>query len=196
MNEKQKLLATIGVFLFLAGALGGYGWWQWKKIQETEKQIKRMHAEIAKLSNKIKQIPEMERLRDALSKKITEYEKILPDKKEVEGLMSMLSEQAELAGCKVHDFSLVGGKRRLGMAAGPYRKIRFQCTVTSSREGKGYIAAMTFLNLLERYKRFIAADSFSIAKGGGEGESMQMRLNAHTYMFTGAGPSATGGRRR
>jgi predicted GNAT superfamily acetyltransferase len=65
--------------------------------------------------------------------------------------------------------------------------------------GKGYYSACKFLNLLERYERFIAVDGFSMSAGRGADTSMSMDISAHTYMFTGkkaAGKSTAGGRRR
>ena len=84
-----------------------------------------------------------------------------------------------------------------GAGQAAYKKIKFECSVSSRKPRKGYFSACKFLNLLERYKRFIAADEFEIKAGKTGGASMTMDLSAHTYMFTGqkAPPKgAAGGR--
>ncbi|MFC1671752.1 type 4a pilus biogenesis protein PilO [Planctomycetota bacterium] len=198
-SEKMLVIVSISVFVVLAGTFAGLSYKAHKTVLETREETKVINAAIRKLQSKIDKLPAMQAERDELAARMAENEKILPAAEEIENLMTMLSEQAALSDCKVSDFSLVAGAPTPGMrpgaaAAAAYKKVNFSCAVSSNKLRKGFYSACKFLNLLERYERFIAADDFTIRVGGDAEISMHLDLTAHTYTFTGkmAGGSAAG----
>lgn len=188
--EKTLMIVSIIVSFVLVAGISAFCYLKWKKIEEVRMEAEKLSKEAKELQKKIDKLDEKKVERDRLAEQIDEYEKILPDAKEVENLMTMLSELGGRSDCTVSDFSLVEIRRRgaaaAGAAGGTYEKVPFDCSVSSGKEGKGYYCACRFLNLLERYERFIAADRFTIDGGRGSGDTaMSMDLSAHTYMFTG-----------
>lgn len=191
--EKTLMIISIIVSFVLVAGFSALCYMKQKAIEEVRKESDKLAKQANELQKKIDMLGTKEEERDRLAKEIHEYEKILPDAKEVENLMTMLSEQGRRSGCTVRDFSLIesrGARGRGGVAGGAYEKVRFECSVSSSKEGKGYFCACKFLNLLERYERFIAVDTLSIAGGRKGDAAMVMDVSAHTYMFTGKKASA------
>jgi Tfp pilus assembly protein PilO len=201
-SEKTLMIASIAVFVVLVGAFGVLCYRTNKEIKKINKETEAIKAQSRELQVKIDKLPGMEKERAELAAQMTEYEKILPDAEEIENLMTMLSEQADLSDCDVSDFSLIADRtpvgRGRGAATGAYKKVKFDCTVSSSKKRKGYYCACKFLNLLERYERFIAADNFTLRAGQDADTAMHLDLSAHTYTFTGkmAPAAAAAGRGR
>lgn len=187
--EKTLVIVSIAVAFVVVAGLSALCYSKHRKIEGINKETSELRKQVQELQKKINLLPLLEEEMDELVEQIVEYEKILPDAKEVENLMIMLSEQANKSDCSVGDFSLIetrrtmAARRSAGQAA--YQKIKFECSVSSRKLGKGYFSACKFLNLLETYKRFIAVDDFDIKGGKKEGISMTMNLSAHTYVFTG-----------
>jgi Tfp pilus assembly protein PilO len=202
-SERTLLIVSISVFVVLIGTFSALSYRAKNEIERIEGETKVIERDIRQLQKKIDQLPDLEKERDRLAAVSKEAEKILPDAEEIEGLMTMLSEQAALSDCIISDFSLVpdtrggGAMAARGAAAAAYKKVKFECTVSSNKLKKGYYCACKFLNLLERYERFIAADDFTVRAGTDAEVSMHLDLSAHTYTFTGtkATPGAAGGRR-
>ncbi len=185
--EKTLMIISIIVSFVLVAGLSALCYMNWKKVQEVGEETDKLTKKADGLQRKIDKLDEKQEERDLLAKKIHEYEKILPDAKEVENLMTMLSEQGRRSDCIVKDFSLVEKRtaRRGQAAGGVYAKVQFECSAVSSKPGKGYFCACKFLNLLERYERFIAVDDLVITGGKKGSATMAMDVSAHTYMFTG-----------
>ncbi len=186
--EKTLLIVSIAVSVVLVGSFSALCYMKWKAVEKVRQECDVLTRKANELQKKINKLGEKEEERDRLAEKIHEYEKILPDAKEVENLMTMLSEQGRRSDCDVRDFSLVekrGGGRGRSTGGGTYEKVKFECSISSKKPGKGYYSACRFLNLLERYERFIAVDEFSMSGGRGSDISMGMDISAHTYMFTG-----------
>ncbi len=198
MPEKTILLICIAVIAVLTLGMLALCHFKLKAIKKVRQETADLAKKAGELQKKISKLTEKEEERDRFAIEIEEYEKMLPDAKEVEGLMTVLSEQARFSECEVSDFSLVAERARMVRGGAPqttYTKVNFEVSLSCRKRQKGYFAACKFLNLLERYERFIAADTFTVKSGKGMGESMSMELKAHTYVFTGK-KAAAGGRKK
>lgn len=185
--EKTLMIISIIISFVLVAGLSALCYMKRKKVQEVREETNKLVKEAEALQKKIDKLDEKREERDRLAAEIHEYEKILPDAKEVENLMTMLSDQGLRSDCSVKDFSLVEKRvaRRGRAAENVYGKVEFECSISSSKPGKGYFCACKFLNLLERYERFIAVDDLMITGGKKDDTTMAMDVSAHTYMFTG-----------
>ncbi len=195
-SEKTLLIVSVAVFVVLIGLFTFLSYTTKQNITKAEDATRALKVEISKLDQKIKKIPAAKEKKDELEAMMEEYERILPDAEEIENLMTMLSEQAVLSDCNVSDFSPLsdspGGRQRgTAAAAGSYKKVKFDCTVSSSKRRRGFYCASKFLNLLERYERFISTDEFTLRAGTDAETAMHLDLTAHTYTFTGT-MAATG----
>jgi Tfp pilus assembly protein PilO len=203
-SEKTLMIASVAVFVVLVAVFAVLCFRSHKQIKKIQKETEAIKKKSRELQVKIDKLPGMEKERAELAAQMAEYEKVLPDAEEIDKLMTMLSEQADLSDCDVSDFSLIADRAPAGRgraATAAYKKVKFDCTVSSAKKRKGYYCACKFLNLLERYERFIAADNFTLRAGQDADTAMHLDLSAHTYTFTGkmapaAGAAGRGKRRR
>jgi Tfp pilus assembly protein PilO len=192
-SEKTLIIIYVSVFVVLIGVFVGLSYKTWKEIELIRAETEELRIQIADLEVKIAKLPALRKQRNELLAQMAEYEKMLPDAKDIAQLMTTLSDQAGRSDCSISDFTLLPDTQRgpAGTAGGgAYKKVKFTCTVSSAKRQKGYYSACRFLNLLELYERFIAADNFTLSAGTDAETSMGLNLAAHTYTFTGVKPGS------
>lgn len=185
MNEKQQLLVAAAVAAAIAVFLGCLIFSEYRTSQETQVMIDSCKRNIEMADAKIREIPTLEAERNRLTAVVEEYVRILPDEKEVEALLETLSELKDKAGLApdaIESFTFAaeptGVKSRAASA-------NFQKYIRQVRLRATLFQFADFVNRLERYKRFIQVDSFSIRPEGDSLENgIMMQMSTFTYSRT------------
>jgi len=185
MNERQQLLVVGAVTAAIAVFLGCLIVMEYNAAAKTKEDIKALQAQIAVAEAKIQEIPALEEERKHLTEVVEEYVKILPDEKEVEALLETLSELKDKAGLApdaIESFTFAAepsGQSRASASA------NFQKYVRQVRLRATLFQFADFVNRLERYKRFIQIDSFSIRPQPDSPEhDIAMQMSTFTYSRT------------
>jgi Tfp pilus assembly protein PilO len=184
MDEKQKLLVAIAVAVILAAGLAYLIYRERNVATETQTSIDTCRTAIKAAEAKIAEIPKLEAERQELIKFVEDYVRILPDEKEVEALLETLSElkdQAGLAPDAIESFQFAQDSTSM---RGRPTSANFQRYIRKVDLKANFFQFVTFVNLLERYKRFIQVDSFGIkpkTEGGGSALDIVMQLSTFTY---------------
>jgi len=155
---------------------------EYRASGETQQTIANLQQSIEKADGKIREIPALEAERNRLTEVVEEYVRILPDEKEVEALLETLSELKDKAGLApdaIESFTFAaeptGAKSRAATSANfqkYMRQVRLHATLFQFAD---------FINRLERYKRFIQVDSFSLRP---QADSLEQDINMQMTTFT------------
>ena len=183
MDEKQKLMIAIGVAAAVAVGLLYLIYLERNTAAETQTSIETCREAVKAAEAKIAEIPKLEAERQELIKFVEDYVRILPDEKEVEALLETLSELKDQAGLAPDaitsfQFGQEGGFMRSRATSANFQRYTRKVALKAN-----FFQFATFASLLERYKRFIQVDSFSIkpkAEGGSQLD-VTMQLSTFTY---------------
>ena len=185
MNERQQLLVVGAVTAAIAVFLGCLIVMEYNAAAKSKEDIKGIQAQITVAEAKIREIPALEAERNRLTEVVEEYVRILPDEKEVEALLETLSELKDKAGLApdaIESFTFAAepsGQSRASASA------NFQKYVRQVRLRATLFQFADFANRLERYKRFIQVDSFSIRPQSDTPEhDISMQMSTFTYSRT------------
>ena len=176
MNEKKPLIIAciaLGVIILAGGSLLYY--FNFVVLPEQEKLLAGANAELAKAREKKALIPKIEASISDLRAQEVKKKTRIPDldDKEYDGLALLLDDMRKRAGVDVAKGSYSIPKAaattgRAGAAAGGasanVHKVQYDLGVKG-----GFHQLLRYLNMLEKDRRFINVESFSIAKGGAEG---------------------------
>ena len=184
MDERQKLLIVIAGLAAIAVGILYLLYREYTSAQETQVSIENTRMAIKTAEAKIVDIPSLEAERARLTEVVEENVRILPDEKEVEALLETLSElkdQSGLAPDAIDSFQFVqepaSAKGRGTTSA------NFQKYVRQVRLRATLFQFAVFVNLLERYKRFIQVDSFSM-KPQAEGAELDINMQMSTFTYS------------
>ncbi len=185
MDERQKLIASIAAVVAVAAGLLYLIYRERTISAETEASIRNCRINIKTAEEKIAQIPALDAERTRLTEVVEEYVRILPDEKEVEALLETLSELKQEAGLvpdAIESFTFVPEPAAAGRHA---TSANFQKYIRQVRLRATLFQFATFVNLLERYKRFIQVDSFNIRpQAEGMEHDINMQMSTFTYSRT------------
>jgi Tfp pilus assembly protein PilO len=182
MNEKQKLMVAAAVAAAIAIGLAYLIYVEYGTSVEALETTANVKKGIQLAEAKIKEIPGLEAERNRLAAVVEEYVRILPDEKEVEALLETLSELKDKAGLApdaITSFTFtqepIGTSRSAASA-------NFQKYVRQVRLRATLFQFADFVNRLERYKRFIQVDSFSLRpQTEGTVHDINMQMSTFTY---------------
>lgn len=181
MDEKQKMAIALAVVIAIAAGLLFLIYKERSLAVATQAKIDKCRKDIKACEAKIAEIPALEAERNRLTAVVEEYVRILPDEKEVEALLETLSElkdQSGLAPDAIESFTFVpepASSTRGGTSA------NFQKYIRQVRLRATLFQFATFVNLLERYKRFIQVDNFNIPGGDTREHDISMQMSTFTY---------------
>ena len=185
MNEKQQLLVVAAVAAAIAVFLGVLVFMEYRTAGEAQETIGSIRHNLDMADAKIKEIPALQAERNRLTEVVEEYVRILPDEKEVEALLETLSELKDKAGLApdaIESFTFAAepaSARRAGTSE------NFQKYIRQVRLHATLFQFADFVNRLERYKRFIQVDSFSLRPQPDSLEhDIMMQMSTFTYSRT------------
>jgi len=168
------ILAVVGVF-YVDGEIG-----------EIETTITQKQAAITAAQQKIAKIGGLEKEVIILRENLDEYVKVLPDSKELNGFVRMLTMFERQSGLVGTD--LLQKPTRAAKGSERFALIEYSYEMTGT-----LWEFLKFINLLENYERFINIAEFSI-HAGGKGKDDEMRdgevvhkvkLTMQTYSYNG-----------
>jgi len=182
MNEKQKLMVAVAIAAAIAMGLAYVIYVEYRASVETLATTANVKNDIEAAEAKIKEIPGLEADRNRLAAVVEDYVRILPDEKEVEALLETLSELKDKAGLApdaITSFTFtqepIGASRAASANFQKYiRQVRLKATLFQFAD---------FVNRLERYKRFIQVDTFSL-RPLAEGTEQDITLQMSTFTYS------------
>jgi len=185
-NQKQQLYAIGGgAFLVAAMAVGGVFYTQ-GLIEEVEAAIATKQQALTAAETKIAQIPGLEREVVILRENLSEYVKILPDNKALSDFVRMVHQFERQSG--IVGTSLVIKNAPAAKGKERFSRIEYTYDMTAT-----LWQFMKFINLIEKYDRFVTVADFSIQSGDkGRGAETRdgdvvhtVRLSLQTYTYNG-----------
>jgi Tfp pilus assembly protein PilO len=184
MDERQKLLVTIASIAAVAVGLLYLDYREYTALAETRNTIENTRAAIKAAEAKIAEIPTLEAERARLTEVVEENVRILPDEKEVESLLETLSELKDQSGLTPDAIESFQFAQESASARGrSTASANFQKYICQVRLRATLFQFATFVNLLERYKRFVQVDSFSM-KPEATGAELDVNMQMSTFTYT------------
>ncbi|NOZ23612.1 MAG: type 4a pilus biogenesis protein PilO [Planctomycetes bacterium] len=176
LTEQQKLLAAAGVGIVVVGVLLYMIYDSQSQIQKARTEIITYRKKIVKAQQRIKEIPALREKRYALTNAVEEYVKILPDGREVEALLDTLSDLRKEAEVELISFRITREARRGKGGSRKFEKHTRQAKLVGE-----FFNIAKFINLLERYKRFMSVESFSLKPKEGKMLDVDLKFSTYTY---------------
>ena len=182
MNEKQKLLVAAAAVAAVAFGMAYLIYGEYRASGEALETIESAKKDIEMAEGKIAEIPGLEAERNRLAALVEEYVRILPDEKEVEALLETLSELKDKAGLApdaITSFTFTQDPIGAGRSAA---SANFQKYIRQVRLKATLFQFADFVNRLERYKRFIQVDTFTLRPvADGTEHDITMQMSTFTY---------------
>lgn len=187
---QKKLLLTIGgtsLALCLTAGVGIY--YTAGLIEEVETQVAEKEKSIAAADERIAQIPALEKDVIILRENLDEYVKILPNDKELNDFLRMLSQFNRVSGVQAR---MLQNKQRREAKGERFTPIEYTYDMTAT-----LWQCMKFMNLVENFERFVSITDFSIQSGATargedtrEGDAVhKVKMTLQTYAYNGKADS-------
>lgn len=192
LSEKQKLIVAAGVGVALVGVMLYLTVTARTQIQQARNDIAQFQKQSKDAKQRISEIPALKQKEFQLSNAVNEYVKILPTEKEVNALYDTLNDLKDTAGVMLSGLKLSSGSA----ASQKKMSANFQMHTRDTKVSGPFFKVCTFINLLERYKRFMRVEVIGM-KPIGEGGQVQLdaalRFSTFTYQpkVTKAAPAAS-----
>lgn len=180
LDEKQRMMIAAAVGVLLVGVLLYLTYSARKQKELAEQNIATYMKKTRDARDKIKQIPALRQEEFQLDNDVKEYVRILPKEAEINKLYEIVNDLKDEAGVKLERYTIGReAKGRKKMSAS------FQ-THTRDLKLKGkFFSVAKFINLIERYKRFMRVESFDLKPGGDEGvDELDASLKFSTFTYT------------
>lgn len=185
---QKKLMLTIGgAGLAVALAAVGGVYYAQGLIDEIVAQEAQKNEAIAAADKKLAQVPGLEKEVIILRENLDEYVKILPDTRQLNNFVRMLSNCERQSGVVASRLAL-NGRSSSGKSTGAFTPIEYTYEMTAT-----LWQCLKFMNLIENYERFVSITQFDIHTGGGQkGEETrdgdvvhEVTLTLQTYSYNG-----------
>jgi len=175
LSEQQKLIIAGGVGLVVVAVLLYMVYDAQAQIQKARKEITSYRQKIVTAQQRIKEIPALREKRYALTNAVEEYVRILPNGREVEALLDTVSDLKKEAEIELMSFRIERGQRRRGGSRN-FEKHTRQTKVVGE-----FFNIAKFINLLERYKRFMSVESFEMKPKEKKMIDADLKFSTYTY---------------
>jgi hypothetical protein len=205
MNEKKPIIIACAVLglIVLAGGSAIY-YFNFVILPEKQKILNAAIAEVKKAKDKRDLIPKIqEQIKDLRAQEVKKKTRIPDlDGKEYDGLANLLDEIRKRAGVEVAKGSYSLPKTTTGRGAPTANNNVHKVQYDLGAKG-GFHQLLRYLNMLEKDRRFMNVESFTISKGadtttrgGAKGATQAVRelkvtLTTYTYRPLGAPAAAT-----
>jgi len=177
LDEKHKLIIAGVIGVLVVGAMLYLTYSAYQQKQAAEQEIVKYQDRLRKARDRIKEIPALRQREFELSTAVNEYVKILPTSGEVNKLYDTINDLKDEAGVQLLSY-------RVGRASGGRRKMssNFQMHTRDLKLVGDFFSIAKFINLIERYKRFMRVESFDMKPS--EGGQIDSTLKFSTFTYT------------
>lgn len=153
-NNKKSSIIILVVFIVILCGLVALIYNTWKNNGKLNQELQAINQEIAKQQTRIKIIPELKQKRNERIEAINELTKILPTETEASHseFVTLINEFEKQSGVVID--ALQPPKESTDQ---DIKRYRYQISLKGT-----FQSFLEFLNLIERHKRFLKVDSFSI----------------------------------
>ncbi|MEW6355950.1 MAG: type 4a pilus biogenesis protein PilO [Planctomycetota bacterium] len=176
LTEQQKLMVAAAIGILVVAVLLYMIYSAQSQIQAARTEITNYRQKIVKAQERIKEIPALREKRYALTNAVEEYVRILPDGREVETLLDTLSDLKKEAEIELTSFRIMQEARRGRGGSQNFEKHTRQAKLIGP-----FFNIAKFINLLERYKRFMSVESFTMKPKEGTMLNVELRFSTYTY---------------
>lgn len=178
MDEKQKMIIAAAVGVLLVGVLLYLTYSAKTQKEAAEKDIAAFQKRFREARERIKEIPALRQKEFELNNAVNEYVKILPTEQEVEKMYDTVNDLKDEAGIQLSSYrpGKQAGKSRQKMSS------NFQMHTRDIRISGNFFAIVKFINLIERYKRFMRVESFDLKPT--EGDILDSTVKFSTFTYT------------
>ena len=182
MSEKQFLLIGVAIVILVVGAFGYLTYTEYQELQKLKGEVADLIKKIDGHREKIAKIKGLQEEINILDSEFEEQREKLPDSKELENLLEIISYLCTETGVdkpKRMKKQEVRGQPGAKAAVGGIEEIVYDCEL----DGK-FFNFVKFLNWLEHYKRLIRVRTFALRGGGKKGEAKADRLQNPVLGYT------------
>jgi len=181
LTEQHKLIIAAGIGLVVVGVLVYLIYDAQSQIKQARTEITTCRQNIVKARQRIEEIPALREKRYALTNAVEEYVRILPNGAEIEALLDTVSDLRKEAEVELTSFRIVRGATRRRGGSRSFEKHTRQTKLVGP-----FFNIAKFVNLLERYKRFMSVESFSMkpkedTPQGGKVLGVDLKFSTYTY---------------
>jgi Tfp pilus assembly protein PilO len=155
LTEKKLILAIAAGGLLVAGGSFGGVYWVDGMIQEEQTLIQDIKTKIAAAEAKKAKIPQHERQVIILRENVSEYAKILPQKKQLTDFVRTIQSFGQNSGVAIRSLKPVNTDK-----GGAFMNFSYQISL------RGTVwQFMRFMNSFESYDRFVRVQAFTLTAG-------------------------------
>ncbi len=179
MNEiKKTIISAVAVFLALVLTFT-WAYTGWRKAKKLDTAVTPKRPQLTGLNEKIGSIPQLRQEKGKLQDELTEYETILPNGRELENLLDMLTEFTKDSGVTILEFKPERERQdKPGESSSSYKQVSYDLKVDGD-----FYQVTKFINLLENYKRFVRIDSFEMGKRDLDEPIGETALRISTFVY-------------
>jgi hypothetical protein len=191
-SQKKLLMTMGGLVLVVGGASAGGVYYTHGLIEAMGAQVTEKSQAIVVADNKIRKIPRLENEVLILRENLGEYVKILPDEQSLNDFLRSLQKFERQSGINGTGLKKKASRARRGKnkSPGSFTPIAYTYEMTAT-----LWQALTFMNLIENFERFVSITEFSISRGLGNRGGLEMiegevvhsiHLTMQTYKYNNA----------
>jgi Tfp pilus assembly protein PilO len=184
LSEKQLLILTIGITTLLAGGLGFLIWSDLQSVDEENKKIEQIRAQIGTAEREIAMIPSREYQVIADREMADKEVAFLPGETEIETFWEVIESFAEESGVRISEISSRAASKssRRGRSKSSIQRVPQILSLNGTID-----EFLRFINLVENYDRIINVLQYTISAGKAPSEdgkvrhSIRLALTTFTY---------------
>ena len=168
LNEKQKIIATAGVFLVILGGVGAFNYLKFAERGKLHAEIQRYQLDGQAARSKRKRIPDLVEQRAKLIEQIDRYTEILPPDKDVEHdafvrVMDKFRQDTKIVIKTAEYVPIKQDPREKEQQSFVRHRYRFRLLGTVPD-------VLEFVAKIENHKRFLKVDSINLRPFGVTGD--------------------------